>query len=75
MRMNVPAPFPGTPEEAARNRNTHQWDYSGEGECFQCLSKPWHTAASYPCGEEPPRVVIDGDPGVYIAQKIAPYIH
>ena len=35
--INVPVPFPGTPEEAAANRATH---YFGgiDGRCYDCDS-------------------------------------
>jgi len=55
--MNVPVPFPGTEVEKIINYRTHY--FGGEdGRCFDCDSKPWHVAADYPCGEEPPRMWI-----------------
>lgn len=52
-----PVPFQGTDEERAVNRATHNffYDHEGNGECMGCACKPWHVAASYPCGVEPPR--------------------
>lgn len=57
---NVPVPFPGTDAEAAANRNTHSFHYSGSPEdadirCWSCDSRPSHVAASYPCGADVPR--------------------
>lgn len=52
-----PVPFHGTEEERRANLASHNFiTYSdGEAECANCFCKPWHTAANYPCGEEPPR--------------------
>lgn len=60
MIINVPALFDGTPEEAAANYDTHVWALLGDGEmeCLNCPTKPYHVAANYPCGVEPPRVVL-----------------
>ena len=57
-KPSMPKPFDGTIEQAAANYNTHmfrQWT-EGEYECDNCMSKPWHTAAAYPCGTSVPRV-------------------
>jgi hypothetical protein len=72
--VNRPIPFRGTLEEAAANYATHRFlDYDGEQECDVCLSKPWHVAASYPCGQEPPRETVntDDDP---VAEQTARFV-
>jgi len=53
--LNVPAPFPGTPEEAAKNRETHifDWDWM---RCVNCDSRPT-AIADWPCGTTVPRLV------------------
>lgn len=54
--VNEPIPFPGTPEQASINYWTHNWDWAdGDIRCWNCDAKTWHAAASYPCGEQPPR--------------------
>jgi hypothetical protein len=55
--MSAPIPFPGTPEAAQENRLSHNWGQVDEFEfaCWSCDAKPWHVAAEYPCGVEPPR--------------------
>lgn len=55
--MNAPIPFRGLPDEAAANRASHRWagDPYSEIRCYECDAKPWHVAANYPCGVEPPR--------------------
>lgn len=61
---NRPVPFVGTAEERAANYATHNWcTWDEETECMECCSKPWHAAASYPCGQEPPREIIEIKPG------------
>jgi hypothetical protein len=55
--MNVPVPFPGTAEEAAANYRTHF--FGGiDGRCYDCDSRPSHVAADYPCGTNPPRMLV-----------------
>ena len=57
MKANIPVPFAGTQEESAVNYATHSWSsYGDETECDDCLSKPWHVAAKYPCGFSIPRI-------------------
>lgn len=58
--VNRPVPFSGTPEQAQANYETHWWTRVDEYEirCGQCDCKPWHAAAKYPCGNEPPRETI-----------------
>lgn len=57
--IDRPIRWQGTPEQAAVNYRSHWWQsYGEETECDRCLSKPWHAAASYPCGTEPPREVL-----------------
>lgn len=56
--INEPVPFEGTEEQKSANFKTHHFvDCCGDYEyrCSQCDCKPWHKAASYPCGVEPPR--------------------
>lgn len=56
--LNRPIPFQGTPEEAEANYHSHT--FSGEDDrCFACDCKPWHKAADYPCGVEPPRETVE----------------
>jgi hypothetical protein len=57
--IDRPVRFTGTPEEAAKNRETHVWCYyEDEVECGECCAKPWHAAASYPCGVDVPRETV-----------------
>lgn len=61
---NRPVKFPGTPEQAKANYHTHLWG-TIDGDnffCVRCESKPWHAAASYPCGEEPERETVTFTP-------------
>jgi hypothetical protein len=58
--MTFPVRFTGTEEERAANRATHNFFRTGghddyELRCGHCDAKPWHAAAEYPCGTEPPR--------------------
>jgi len=58
--VTMPAPFKGTVAEANRNFDTHNWGHSDEEiVCYNCEAKPWHVAASYPCGQEPARINVD----------------
>jgi hypothetical protein len=62
--INRPVRFGGTEAERDRNFRTHDFHASGDPEdgdvrCWRCDCKPWHAAASYPCGEEPPRETIE----------------
>lgn len=66
--MNVPVPFSGTTDQADVNFSTHDfrtWGYEDDmdSRCARCDCKPWHKAAAYPCGQEPPRMLVirDGD--------------
>jgi len=60
MIVNQPVAFPGTAEEAAANYKGHMWfQEEFDAACWRCDAKPWHKAASYPCGEEPPRETVD----------------
>lgn len=57
-----PVPFQGTDEERQANYATHSFVYyDDEAECMGCCCKPWHTAASYPCGQEPERETVDDE--------------
>ena len=53
-----PIPFEGTDEEAAENFASHEF-FPCEERCQRCDSKTWHAAAHYPCGDEPPRIVVE----------------
>jgi hypothetical protein len=53
-RKGWPQPWPGTPEEAAANYRSHRWTGLHDPVCFVCEAKPWHVAADWPCGVEPP---------------------
>lgn len=59
--MNVPVPFPGTPEEARANRESHRFSYDPDGDsrCYLCDSRPSHVAADYPCGADVPRMDVE----------------
>lgn len=60
MELNVPVPFEGGVDEAVANRQTHNFiSFDGMNEnCASCDCKPWHVAASYPCGASIPRQTI-----------------
>lgn len=62
--INMPVPFDGTPTEAAANRDSHAYAYTGTDEdmdvrCMWCDCRPSHAAASYPCGANVPRMVVE----------------
>lgn len=59
--IDRPIRFAGTAEEAAANRDSHHWTtFDGEEyRCMWCDAAPWHAAASYPCGTEPPRETVE----------------
>jgi hypothetical protein len=61
MLVDQPVPFQGTEAEKIVNRTTHFWTQLDEHEiyCGNCDCKPWHAAADYPCGTEPPRQVVE----------------
>ena len=60
MIIDRPVEFPGTDEEARANHRTHAWIFDGDTEvCMDCDAKSWHRVASYPCGQEPPREVVE----------------
>lgn len=57
--VDVPKRFDGTPEEARANFDTHQWVTDGDTPtCAKCDARTYHEAANYPCGVEPPRVIV-----------------
>lgn len=60
IEWDVPKPFDGTDEERQTNRNTHFWvsDSPISLVCAKCDAKDWHVASNYPCGTEPPRMVV-----------------
>lgn len=51
-----PMPFPGTPEQAQANRDSHQFYGYEEVRCDRCDCRPSHVAASWPCGADVPRL-------------------
>jgi hypothetical protein len=55
--INEPIPFKGTEEQKEANFRTHYFGMGADldSRCHYCDCKPWHKAAFYPCGEEPPR--------------------
>ncbi len=64
MIVNRPIPFDGTPEQKAANYRSHAWHTCGDPEdgdvhCADCDAKPWHKAASYPCGVDVPRETVE----------------
>lgn len=59
MISSFPRPFPGTREQAQKNLETHRFDWSDpDTRCWDCDCRPSHEAARYPCGEEPPRIIV-----------------
>ena len=60
MEWDVPKPFDGTEEERNDNRASHNWQRMSSISlvCVKCDAKDWHIAADYPCGTEPPRIII-----------------
>lgn len=59
-KINRPVRFAGDDEQRRLNRGTHAFVFFGDPDdadinCLACDCKPWHAAADYPCGEEPPR--------------------
>jgi hypothetical protein len=63
--VSVPASFPGTDEERAANRATHNFDWSEEGDarCINCDCRP-SRVADWPCGATVPRVVVENGVGL-----------
>lgn len=62
MVINRPIRFQGTREQAAANYATHAWasfDIDEPQECIDCCARTYHAAASYPCGQEPPRETVN----------------
>jgi hypothetical protein len=60
MIINRPVRFTGSDEEAAANFRTHYWAGNDpDARCGECDCKPWHAAARYPCGVEPPRETVE----------------
>jgi hypothetical protein len=60
MNVNMPAPFPGTAEEAEANYNTHYFDAYDE-RCMDCDCRPWGVYATYPCGADVPRIDVTAE--------------
>lgn len=71
--INAPIPFQGTPEQAKENFATHEWfTWDGcEYRCGNCDSKPWHEAALYECGQEPPRAEFTLDEYKKLRKEVA----
>lgn len=64
---DMPVPFKGTSEEAAKNFGTHKFVNEGgtsgvtsiaDIRCINCDCRPSYVAAQYPCGVEPPRKLV-----------------
>lgn len=61
MFINRPVAFKGSEAQKRINYSTHVFvPESMDPDCFDyrcagCDCKPWHAAAYYPCGTEPPR--------------------
>lgn len=53
--VNQPAHFPGTPEQIAANRATHNFAQDEDARCVDCDCRSWGITAEWPCGTEPPR--------------------
>lgn len=47
-------------DERKEMMQTHHWfaDPDGQLDCTRCAAKPWHAAALYECGTEPPREIV-----------------
>ena len=59
MMIDLPVQFSGTKEEIEANFATHQFTGGDDPGCLVCDCKPWHAAANYPCGVEPPRTLTE----------------
>lgn len=57
--VNRPVEFLGTEAERVANRATHQYAWDSDPRCIYCDCKPWHVAADYSCGVEPPRETVE----------------
>lgn len=57
MFVDRPVPFSGSDEERRANRATHYFGY--EDRCYNCDCRPWGEVVNYPCGQEPPREVVE----------------
>ncbi len=55
-----PQRFQGSDSERWENRLTHRWgNFDGQTMCGVCDAKPFHVAAEWPCGVNPPREPIE----------------
>lgn len=52
--LDQPVKFPGTAEEIAANKATHNFD-PHENRCIDCDCRPGGRIAEYPCGVAVPR--------------------
>ena len=69
-----PIEFDGTVAESREHFDTHRFGYDGDDvRCVKCDCKDWHAAASYPCGQEPPREFFNVETGesVYPCMPVA----
>lgn len=53
--VNMPMEFDGTDEQKMLNRASHNFHGS---RCMDCDCRPWGIVVDWPCGEEPPRVLV-----------------
>lgn len=58
---SVPCTFPGTAEERAANRATHQFDWDEDARCWNCDARAGGFAAEWPCGSDVPRRELNPD--------------
>jgi hypothetical protein len=52
--IDMPARFPGTPEQIKANLRTHYFRRDS-GRCEDCDCRPWGRVAEWPCGANVPR--------------------
>lgn len=60
--IDVAQPWPGSIAERAANRLTHHWvttEPEEQRECAHCATGEGYVAADWPCGQPPPRQLID----------------
>jgi hypothetical protein len=57
--INLPMPFPGSPEERHANYLSHSflWDDEGDTRCAFCDCRPSYVSADWPCMAEVPRII------------------
>lgn len=72
MVIDRPVRFSGSEEQRRANYDSHYWIVEDPEEplrCADCDSKAWHAAASYPCGVEPPREVVEVGPAAVNVER------